>query len=75
LADPVLPGNGAGPRFCVGAALARAEAVATIHALLEQVSEITWNPDVEPPQFMGHMPRSHRPLNVLLVRQESLSAH
>jgi cytochrome P450 len=58
----------AGPRFCIGAALARGEAVEAVERLLARVESMSWDPDAEPPQFFGHMPRSYRPLNVLLTR-------
>ena len=58
----------AGPRFCVGAALARAEAVEGVDELLKRLDSIVWDSAAEQPRLMGHMPRSHRPLNVLLQR-------
>ena len=61
----------AGPRFCVGAALARAEAVEGISVLLESVRSMSWDALAEPPEFRGHMPRSHRPLNVVLEPHRS----
>jgi cytochrome P450 len=57
----------AGPRFCVGAALARAEAAASIEELLQRISSIEWDTSAEPPQFVGHMPRSHQPLHVVMT--------
>jgi cytochrome P450 len=59
-----------GPRFCVGAALARGEGVEAIHALLERVQSLALDPDADPPRFLGHMPRSHRPLNSLLTARK-----
>lgn len=58
-----------GPRFCVGAALARAEAAEAIEQLLESMSDITPDRDAAPPRFIGHMPRSHEPLNVVLTHR------
>ena len=57
-----------GPRFCVGAALARAEGAEAISQLLAGFSEITLDAEGEPPRFVGHMPRSHEPLNAVLTR-------
>jgi cytochrome P450 len=61
-----------GPRFCVGAALARGEGVEAIKLLLDRVERFV--PDVEAPgpEFIGHMPRSHRPLNVVLTARAAL---
>jgi cytochrome P450 len=61
----------AGPRFCVGAALARAEAIEGITVLLESVRSLSWDAVAEAPEFRGHMPRSHRPLNVVLEQRYS----
>jgi cytochrome P450 len=57
-----------GPRFCVGAALARAEGAEAIAQLLAEFSDIAPDPQAQPPRFVGHMPRSHEPLNSLLIR-------
>jgi cytochrome P450 len=62
----------AGPRFCVGAALARAEAVEAVTELLGRVEAITWDSDAEPPRFRGHMPRSYHPLNVVMHGRRAL---
>ena len=59
-----------GPRFCIGAALARGEGLEAIHELLERMDHIELDPDAEPPRFVGHMPRSHRPLNSILTTRE-----
>jgi cytochrome P450 len=56
-----------GPRFCVGAALARAEGLEVILRLLDRAEQFTPDQAAPPPQFIGHMPRSHRPLNVVLT--------
>jgi cytochrome P450 len=64
----------AGPRFCVGAALARGEAVEAITELLDRVEELGWDNDAEPPRFRGHMPRSYHPLNVVMQRRAALGA-
>jgi cytochrome P450 len=58
-----------GPRFCVGAALARAEAAEAIEQLLESMSDIVPDRDAARPRFIGHMPRSHEPLNVVLTHR------
>jgi len=62
----------AGPRFCVGAALARAEAVEAVTELLGRVEAINWDSDAEPPRFRGHMPRSYHPLNVVMHGRRAL---
>ena len=62
-----------GPRFCVGAALARGEALEAIDLLLQRMSSIFWNAEAESARIYGHMPRSHRPLNVAVTRVESVS--
>lgn len=56
-----------GPRFCVGANLARAESVEVVEALLRRYESLSWAPGSEPGQFLGHMPRSFRPLHVQLA--------
>lgn len=67
------------PRFCVGAALARAEAAEAIEQLLESICDIAPDRDAAPPRFIGHMPRSHEPLNVVLthhlLRRRSIEFH
>jgi cytochrome P450 len=55
-----------GPRYCVGAALARAEEVEVIKHLLDRYRNIRWNENAEPPRFRGFMPRSFSPLNVVV---------
>ena len=55
-----------GPRFCVGAALARGEALEAIDLLLQRMSSISWDRSAPPATIYGHMPRSHRPLNVMV---------
>lgn len=63
-----------GPRFCVGAALARSEGAEAVSQLLGSVSEIAPDRDAEPPRFIGHMPRSHEPLNVALTHRSAVPA-
>jgi cytochrome P450 len=55
----------AGPRICIGAALARAEMVDAINALLDRTRNLRLDPNAEPPRFRFHYIRSFRPLNVL----------
>lgn len=62
----------AGPRFCVGAALARGEAVEAVAELLGRVDALSWDTSAEPPRFRGHMPRSYHPLNVVMERRAAL---
>ena len=54
-----------GPRFCVGAALARGEGVEVIGALLDRMDFVR-DGSAPAPRYLGHMPRSHRPLNATL---------
>jgi cytochrome P450 len=56
----------AGPRFCVGAALARGEACEVIEQLLALVKSMTWDRSAAAARLTGYMPRSFRPLNVLI---------
>lgn len=53
-----------GSRTCPGAALARAELVAAVRALLDRYPDIALDVEAEPPSFRGFMFRSYRPLNV-----------
>ena len=55
----------AGPRTCVGAALARAEMVDAIGMLLDRVTNLRLDPDAPQPVFRFHYTRSFRPLHVL----------
>ena len=55
----------AGPRNCVGAALARAEMIDAIDMLLERVKNLRLDPAAPPPTFRFHYTRSFRPLHVL----------
>lgn len=59
-----------GPRFCVGAALARGEGLEAIYCLLDCKEQIAGDPSAPQPQYLGHMPRSHQPLNVVLTARE-----
>jgi cytochrome P450 len=61
-----------GPRFCIGAALARGEGVEAIYELLERTSSIAGDPEAPPPRYLGHMPRSHRPLNAIITARASV---
>lgn len=55
-----------GPRFCVGAGLARAEMRDSVAAILDAFPSIRLDPAAEPPRFASLFMRSWRPLNVLL---------
>ena len=55
-------GFGFGPRLCIGANLARAEAAEMIAALLERFPDITLDETGGEPVMFGGMPRSFRPL-------------
>ena len=59
----------AGPRACVGMALARAEMRIAIEALLDRLTGLKLDPDAPPPRFLGFFTRSFRPLNVTFVAQ------
>jgi cytochrome P450 len=54
-----------GPRHCVGAALARAEACEAVDALLTRLRNQRLDPDAEPPRLVGFVTRSFRPLHLL----------
>ena len=62
-----------GPRFCVGAALARAEGLECILRLLDRVRDFGLDVAAEPPRYLGHMPRSHRPINVVMRASEPVA--
>jgi cytochrome P450 len=51
-----------GPRHCVGAALARMEAVEAVSALLARTPRLRLAPGHEPPAYRGLIARSFRPL-------------
>ena len=54
---------GIGPRMCVGANLARAEAVEVVHQILNRFPGLRWDDENPvPSRMIGHMPRSYRPL-------------
>ena len=55
----------AGPRNCVGAALARAEMIDAVDMLLDRVKNLRLDPAAPPPTFRFHYTRSFRPLHVL----------
>jgi cytochrome P450 len=55
----------AGPRTCVGAALARAEMIDMVELLLDCTRNLRLDPDASLPSFRFHYTRSFRPLHVL----------
>jgi len=61
-----------GPRFCVGAALASGEGLEAISLLLDRIESFVPDEDAPGPEFIGHMPRSHRPLSVVLASRTAL---
>jgi cytochrome P450 len=63
-----------GQRFCIGAALAKGEGLEAIHELLQRFEHIARDEEAEPPRFIGHMPRSHRPINVVMIAREPQTA-
>jgi cytochrome P450 len=56
---------GLGPRMCIGANLARAEAAEAVDQLVRRFPEIRLDPTAETPRVRGHMPRSYRPLHAV----------
>jgi cytochrome P450 len=60
-----------GPRYCVGAALSRGEAVESLVQILDRYQSLAWDGDAEPPINRGYMPRSFTPLNVIVEPRRS----
>jgi cytochrome P450 len=56
---------GLGPRMCIGANLARAEATEVVEQVLTMLPGLRWGrrAEVEPARLSGHMPRSYRPIH------------
>jgi cytochrome P450 len=54
-----------GPRFCVGAGLAKLEMSHSVELALDRLPNLRLNPDAEPPRFTSLFMRSWRPLHVL----------
>jgi cytochrome P450 len=54
-----------GPRYCIGAALARAEIQEVLHAALVRLPNLRRDPDGEAASFKGFVLRSYRPLDAL----------
>jgi cytochrome P450 len=52
-----------GSRYCVGAALARAEVLEVVSAALERFPDMWLAPDAPPPRMDGWLLRSYRPLH------------
>lgn len=57
----------AGPRACVGMALARAQMRVGLESLLDRLADLKLDPHSAPPRFLGLFTRSFRPLNVVFV--------
>jgi len=57
----------AGPRFCVGVALARAEGAEVVEQVHSRSSGMDWVDGAGRPRFRGYMPRSFRPLFAALA--------
>lgn len=60
----------AGPRTCIGAALARAEMIDALNALFDRTENLRLDPDAQQPSFRFHYIRSYGPLNVLFDRKD-----
>jgi cytochrome P450 len=54
-----------GPRYCVGAPLARAEIQETIRGALERLPRMRLDPNAAPPRLDGFLTRGYRPLHAL----------
>jgi len=46
------------------------EGLEAILGLLDRLENIDPDPDATPPQYLGHMPRSHQPINVTMTARE-----
>jgi cytochrome P450 len=53
---------GLGPRMCIGANLARAEAAEIVALALLRLPGLRWDGDAPRATMHGHMPRSYRPI-------------
>jgi cytochrome P450 len=58
-----------GTRYCVGAALARAEVLECASAVLERLLDMEPAPDAAEPRMDGWLLRSYRPLNVIFTSE------
>lgn len=56
---------GHGGRKCIGANLARGETAEALRCVLRELGPIRLDAAAPPPAFLGHMPRSYRPLHVV----------
>jgi cytochrome P450 len=55
-----------GPRTCVGAELARVELIESMAQIMGKMPSARLDAQQRQPQMLGHMPRSFRPLNVVI---------
>jgi len=53
-----------GPRTCIGAELARGEIIEAMERVIQKLPDAQLDPSKPAPEYLGHMPRSFRPLNV-----------
>src|ERR1700682_917714 len=53
-----------GPRTCIGAELARGEIIEAMERVTQKLPDAELDPTKPAPRYLGHMPRSFRPLNV-----------
>jgi cytochrome P450 len=53
-----------GPRTCIGAELARGEIIEAMERVTRRLPDAELDPNKPAPRYLGHMPRSFRPLNV-----------
>ena len=60
-----------GPHVCVGAALARAELLETVIALLKRLPDMRLDPAAQQPGMIGWLMRAYRPLNVVFAPGQS----
>ena len=63
-------GFGFGPRRCIGANLARAEAAEMVGQLLRVFPDVRFTEHTRQPEMTGNMGRSYKPLHARLTAAE-----